>query len=81
MLGKNNGKFLRSHRYTIAGEIQHKAKSPEKSTPGPTAYESVKAFERSSSFKRIPAGSLPSGKIISFAEEYVNTFGDNKDNK
>ena len=40
-----NIKFYRNERRVIADEIMHKAKQPEKTTPGPAAFSSQEGWE------------------------------------
>ena len=40
------GKFFTTKRYTIAGEIEKRSKKPEKTSPGPVAYQFEDAKDR-----------------------------------
>jgi len=51
-----NIKFYKDARKTIAGEIMHKAKFPEKTSPGPAAHSSQDAWRQT--LAKVPLGTL-----------------------
>ena len=51
MKPKDHGRFAKSIRYTIAGEIEKRSKTKEKSSPGANAYDPT-AYTHSTQFKR-----------------------------
>ena len=51
MKPKDHGRFAKSTRYTIAGEIEKKSKVKEKSSPGANAYDPM-SYKASTNYKR-----------------------------
>jgi len=75
MKPKDHGKFTKSIRYTIAGEIEKRSNTKEKSSPGSNAYNE-KAYNKSSSYKRTIGSYKTKENIITFVSESQNIHGE-----
>ena len=63
------GKFTKSVRYTIAGEIERRSKSKEKSSPGANQYDNTKSWAVTTKCKKTLGNYKQTDPLISCAAE------------
>jgi len=74
-------KFTKSARYTIAGEIERRSKSKEKSSPGANQYDNTKAWRATTKFKKTLGNYKQTDVVVSCAAEAQNMYGETPFNK